>query len=424
MADSAAPVGNGAPAVNIPPTVPPAQVDAGQAIPQHALTVVVPNLRNGVVADITQAAPRASIPSKYKWCHITGMTNAGMISSIDAVIRAQYSQLLSANGANVTDADRTTARTAAIVLGSVRAGAASAFQLVQADFNQEELAASGSSYTEGANGQPGRIVSGGGTAGGKFTIAQGMAPLTNDEVSVINAVVYLGMAVPAMQGISLVLTGHHYLPSTKNHFMGMKRQALQVCGDVARTWIEALGDTFDDLAFHKACHPISPPAKRRWAKDPELAVRMTASGHTAAAIRIPALPSDAQGAKAALAVVVKAAPVIRGMTHTVSWANGEGYIRAVESAPEGREELAAVSNARNWLVTNASPIAFCIGIVQYLSDSSGGTRDTTLQAYSVRKLAGDNSAEVSRGLTYARAYMNRIREQAADGSFPDPNFSL
>jgi hypothetical protein len=428
MADNGAPA-PAAPGVALaPPVVPQAAAgpahDAGQLVNAIPIRIRVPNLRNGNAEDIAQAAPRSSIASQYKWAHIAQMTWEHMVANVDAVIRAQYAQVLTGFAGGPNDAERTSARIAAIILGSIRAGAAAALQIGPADMNAEEIVGAGAVLTPGAAGEVGRITGGNGTAGGRYTVMMGMAALDADEIMVVNALLYLGMAVPVMQGISLVLTGHHYLPTTKNHFAGMKRQALQVSGATVQAWVDVMGDTFDDLAFHKACHPISPPTKRRWAKTPELAVRMTASGHTAAAIRIPALPSDAQGAKAALAVVMKAAPVIRGMGHTVTWEEGSRLLSVVEGAAEGRAELDAVAAARNWMAVHASPISFCIGVVQYLAESGGNAKETTLTAFSVKKLLSDNSAEVARGTTYARAYMSKLREQAMSGEYPDPMLNL
>lgn len=386
-----------------------------------AMRIVVPNLRNGDVAAIGQAAPRSSIPDRFKWAHITNMTPADMVPNVDAVIRATYAQLLAGNPDATQPNVMTASRNAAIVIGSIRAGAASAWTLTPADMNREEVVGSGSEFAAVAGSAVGHVDRGAGTAGGNYALATGMTAITPQEVNVINILAYLGMAVPVMQGISLVLTGHHYLPTTKNHFMGMKRQALQAGGEEVTVWIEALGDSFDDWAFHKACHPISPPVKRSWAKNVDVAARMTASGHTAAAIRIPALPSDAQGAKAVLAVMVKAAPVIQGMNHHISWAQGTAAIRAVELAAEGREELDAVAAAKAWVSAHSSQAGFCAGIVRFLADSEGTGQDSTLRAFSVRKIIGDKAADVSKGTTYARAYTQRMREQALDGTFTDPN---
>lgn len=401
--------------------------------------VTVPDLRNGNPATIVQAAPRASIPAQYKWAHIRDMSPADYVTYVDSVIRAQYAQVLTAAGANATDAQKAEARIAGIVLGSVRAGAAAAFNLRNNDFNAEEAVGTGSEFIAARTAQAATGTQGeadyvaaidareatvgtiAGTAGGNHTVATAMTPLTEEEVTVVNTLIYLGMSVPAMQGASLTLSGHHFLPTTKNCFEGMLKQARQAGGDIVTAWVDARGEAFYDWAFHKACHPILPVLKRSWAKDPTTAERLVASGHGAAAIRIPTLPPDGQAGKAGLAVMRKAAPVIRAMDHTITTADVEGLIRAAERAPEGREEKEAVDAIRAWFVVHTPNVAFCAGIVQYLAESSGNTRESTLRAFSVKKAMADGSADLSRGITYCRAYLAKMRDAAASGVFPDPH---
>jgi hypothetical protein len=405
------------------------------------IRVTVPDLRNGDATQITQAAPRASIPAQYKWVHIRDMTPPDYVTYVDSVIRAQYAQVLTAAGGAATDAQRAEARIAAIVLGSVRAGAASAFSLRTTDFNAEEVTGSGSVFTPGraaaaavgVEGEPGHVAAIGateatvgiaaGTAGGNHTVALSMEALTVDEVEVVNTLIYLGMSVPAMQGASLTLSGHHYLPTTRNCFEGMLKQARTAGGATVTAWIDARGDNFYDWAFHKACHPINPPLKRSWAKSPATAERLKASGHGAAAIRIPTLPPDGQAGKAGHAVLLKAAPVIRAMGHNIATSQIEGLISAAEMAAEGRDEKAAIDAIRAWFTAHSSSVAFCAGIVQYLSESSGETRESTLRAFSVRKAMTDGAAELNRGIAYCRGYLARMRDAAERGEFFDPNIN-
>jgi hypothetical protein len=396
--------------------VAPAQPAAPQARRQITVRVTFPDLRNGRIADIVQAAPRASIPRQYKWPHVEGMPAATYGTHVGEVIRANYAQVLTHAGATPSDADRRRARDEAIILGSIRAGAAASLGLQAPDFNPSEVVGTGSRW-DGA-----QVVAGQGnaTATANYTVAGTMEELTLQEVDVVNTLLYLGMAVPVMQGISLAISGHHFLPTTANTFRGMKRQALQAGGADVGAWIDGHGDSFDDLAFHKACHPILPSLKRGWAKSEEMASRLAASGHGAAAIRLPALPSDAQAGKAAIAVFVKAAPVIRGMGHTISWPQASTHVRAVERAPEGKEEHEAVAALRSWYAANLTSVAFCAGIVQYIRDSTGATQESTLRAFSIRKAVADCASDVNKGVTYARAYFQRVRDQAESGAFPDP----
>lgn len=407
---TAGPANTGAAAQPLPPPVR-ARVE---------VRVTFPNLRNGDVADIVQAAPRASIPRQYKWPHIEGLTAADYGVHVGEVIRANYAQVLVTSGPQATDADRRAAREEAIVLGAIRSGAAASYLLSAQDFNATEVVGTGS-RVEGGN-----VVAGAGnaTATANYTVAGTMDAFTATEVSVINTLLYLGAAVPVMQGVSLALSGHHYLPTTRNVFLGMKRQALQAGGTEVATWIEGKGDIFDDLAFHKACHPILPSLKRGWAKSEVMAARLTASGHGAAAIRLPALPSDAQAGKASVAVLTKAAPVIRGMGHTISWPHALELIRAVERSPEGREEQQAVAGVRAWYGANMHVVAFCAGIVQYVRDSTGSTGETTLRAFSIKKAMADFSSDVNKGTTYARAYFQKVRDSAERGEFPDPKIEV
>lgn len=404
-----------------------------------AITVTVPNLRNGDPAVITHAAPRASIPSSFFWAWIRNMGATDVVRYADAFIRAQYGQIM--NGVT-DDAQNTVSRRAreqAIVIGAIRIGAASAFSITAGDFNRAETVDSGSTLQRAVTAVAAdpdhdppiaavaasaeTVTAGTGTAAPGHQRSTSMTALSGTEIAVVNTLIYLGMAVPAMQGVSLTLTGHHFLPTTKKDFEGMKKQACQAGGPDVSTWVDRLGDDFYDWAFHKACHPILPAIKRSWAKSRDVGTRLIASGHGAAAVRIPALPSEAQGAKAGLAVLRKAHPVITGMGHHISWASVEGLITAAESAAEGAEERTAVLALQNWFTTNTTWIVFCAGIVQHMSEAAGATRESTLRAFSIRRAMGSETAEVTRGVTYCRAFIMRMRDAAASGNFPDPNIT-
>jgi len=378
------------------------------------------NLRNGGVADIVSASPRASIPSTYRWVVIEGMTADDCPRYVNEIVRATYGRIMVAYGQGATDANKRSARMAAIVLAAVRAGAAAALNLQQPDFSASELAASGTRFANGV------VTQGGGNATGnaRAAQAQGMDGLTAAEGDILNTLMYMGMAVPIMQGLSLMQSGHHFLPTTKNLFMGMKKQALQAGTQATREWIESMGDTFDDLAFHKSCHPILMSLKRGWAKQQEMSARLKLSGHGAVAIRLPGIPSEAHAGKAAMAVIIRARPTVIGFGHTCTTTTGEKLIRAVEIAPEGQQEMAAVNELRAWYEANKPSIAFCAGIVSSMRDASGAAGDTTLRAYSIKKAIADHPTENASGVTYARSYLRRQREAAEAGTMHDPKLAL
>lgn len=399
-----------------PPAAPPAPAAPGFRIVPLDFIVTVPDLRNGTLATIQQAAPKASIDAAYKWAAVTGLTPAMAVDAVEYMIRGAYAVMLAAEATTPAAPILAEMRRKAIVLGAIRAGAMAAYNLTVNDMTVTECAASGYAYVNG------RIVdaNGGGTAGGRFALAQGMAQLDRQDAEVISMLVYLGMAVPALQGASLVATGHHYLPTTRNVFAGQKRQAFGLIKEQARSMLDAMGETFDDMAFHKACHPISPAFKRRMAKDSGLAARLQASGHGAAAIRLPALPSDAAIGKTGVALVLAAKPTIESMGHSASADVGASLIKDLEAADEGVPEREAIQAIQEWAASHSATFAFCAGIVQQVHESTGAGRNTLLVAYSVRKLMAENITSVQRGIMYARASAAKLRKAMEDGEFPDP----
>jgi hypothetical protein len=400
------------------PPAPPA-ANNGTLVRALEFVIHVPDLRNGSLDNIQQAAPKASVAREYKWPAIENLPPAEAVTCVEYIIRGSYAALLSGATGTLTDADTMAAKRRAIVLGSIRAGAAASYSLTRQDMTITEVTPTGYRYNSG------RMIAGSGneTATARNAVAQSMAGLEPTEVEVIAALVYLGMAVPALQGVSLVMSGHHYLPTTRNIFSGQKKQALGLLKDTGRAWIEAMGEDFDDMAFHKACHPISPPVKRRLAKQAALAPRLLASGHGAAAIRIPAIPSDAQIGKTGIALLRGATSTIQSMGHSISVVNGLALMARLENASEGTDERNAVTEIQSWAATHYASFAFCAGIVQAVHESSGSGRNTLLAAYSVKKIMSEHASEVNRGVLYARAAAQKTREALADGSFLDPDIA-
>jgi hypothetical protein len=383
-----------------------------------AVTIVVPDLRNGSAETIGQAAPSASIAAKYKWVTIQDLPNTMHVPFADAVIRATFSHLAPLETTEGKSAEMIRKR--AIILGAIRAGAAAALKLEASHMNVHECTSSGSRYVAGAEGAAGTISSTNGTATAKHTMAVNMTALSDLEASAANILMFMGMAIPLLQGASLVSSGHHYLPTTKNMFDGLKKQTLNIAGQAVVEWLNSLGSDLDDLAFHKACHPISPPQKRTWAKTESFSAKLKAAGLGAASIRIPAIPSDAQVGRAFQAILEEASPVIKGMGHTITVNSVISLNRAVELAIEGRPESDAIIAVQNWAKTHGSNVAFCAGIVKNQNDARGGGRSSTLKAKSVEKVMAEFATQVALGEGYARSFREKSRRAMDDGTFADP----
>jgi len=401
-------------------TTAPVTNPTGEVITPLDFVIHVPDLRNGDAKNIVQAAPKASIAPEYRWTLIRGLPADRAIDAVEYLIRATYAQIMSTAGGTATDSEKSEMRKKAIIIGGVRAGAIASYKLQAADMNTKECVNGAYSYDNG------RITSvmAGSTASVLYPIAQSMQSLSKIEEEAVGMMVFVGMAVPVLQGVSLVSTGHHFLPTTKNVFMGMKRQAMGVVRANTRTWLEGLGDVFDDMAFHKACHPISPPAKRIWAKDAKISTRLHLAGHSAAAIRCPAIPSDAAIGKTAIALAVAAKPTILNMGHDITIVHGPVLMDALSNAAEGLDERKAVEDIQAWAAGIAAQLAFCAGVIQAVHESTGTGRNTLLMAYSVKKLMAEHQQQVQIGQLYARASAQKIRDDLASGTFANPAISM
>jgi len=392
------------------------------SLSSFTFSITVPDLRNGSLVNIQQAAPKAAMSALYHWPVISKLPAAMAVDAVEHMIRSAYAQMTKTLGAQATAANMVEWRKKAIVIGSIRAGAASAFSLASVDMLHHETVNSGMAYDATRK----AIVqdAGGSTSNTRWTSAQSMTAITVDEQQVVAICIYMGMAVPALQGVSLVMTGHHYIPTTYNLFKGLKRQALGNVNQAARTWIEAMGENFDDMAFHKACHTISPTLKRTMSKKPELAARFRASGHGSAAIRLPALPSEASGGKAAVALVRSAASTIAMMKVPITADIGEKLLRDLDEAEEGPAEAAACDRVVAWVNLNQQNLAFCAGVVQTVHESTGTGRNTLLAAYSIKRLMSDNPADVNRGIIFARAAAVKQRDAMEKGDFSSLSFAM
>jgi len=382
--------------------------------------LLVPDLRNGALASIQQAAVRAGMQALYYWPAIKGLDPADAVAAAEHSFRAHVVSLQLGRGNDRTAGDEAEIRKWAVVLAGVRSGAQGAWRLRQGDMTMKELVASG---MEVVNGKV-TMAAAGGTATTKWASARSVPEMTQVEMDALAMCAYMGMAVPVLQGASLVATGHHYVPSTYGLFKGLKRQALGASSKDVAGWVDAMGERFDDLAFHKACHPVSPDLKRELAVSTDVANKLTASGHGSASIRLPAIPSEASGGKAAIALIRAAEPTIRSMRGSISAHKGIALMKSLEEATPGAPRSAACDAVVSWVADNSKILALCAGIVQQIHEATATGKNTLLAAYSVKKLMQAEPSEVSKGVNMARSAAVRDRAKMEDGTYEVGNMEL
>jgi len=375
--------------------------------------LVVPDLRNGALASIQQAAVRAGMQALYYWPVINNLDPVEAVNAAEHSFRAHVVSLQMGRGAERSASDESEIRKWAVVLAGVRAGAQAAWRIRVGDVTVKECIPSGMAALDG------KIVMAteGSTASAKWAGARSVPDMTQVEMDALAMCAYMGMAIPVLQGASLIATGHHYVPTTYRIFQGLKKQALGASGKDVGSWVETMGDRFDDLAFHKACHPVSPDLKREWAVNSEVANKLTASGHGSASLRLPAIPSEASGGKAAIALIRNAEPTIKSMGGSITAHRGIQLMRSLEDASPGAPRSAACDAVVAWVADNAKVLAVCAGITQHLHESSASGKSTLLSAFSVKKLMAAEPSEVAKGVNLARSAGLRDREKMEAGTY-------
>jgi hypothetical protein len=392
----------------------------GLTLSTATFELIVPDLRNGAIASIEQAALRAGMSSLYHWASVKDMPAGQAVAGVEHIVRAHYAIMMRKQAPDAGDAERAKVRKFAVVLGGVRAGAMAAWRLTSGDMTISECELSGAVVSKGEVMEDAE----GGTSGAKWSLMRSMDPLTTTEMLVLAMCAYIGMAVPVLQGASLIATGHHYIPPTYRLFGGLKRQALGSASTEVRTWVEGVGEWFDDLVFHKACHPINPLWKREIAKSQVVKQKLSASGHGSASIRLPAIPSEATGGKAMLALVSSAAPILESRGHKIDASEGIGLMMALESASGSAAEALACDAVVGWITLNEPKLAFLAGVVRQLHETTGVGRNTLLEAYSVKKLISSRATDVNQGVMYARAANSVTRAEMEAGTYKLPDMKM
>jgi len=392
----------------VPPIIPPVP-PAGAPMVELANVIAVPDIRNGVLADITSAAPREYIPAAYRWSIITGLAANEAPKFVEYVCRAQFVALCAGAYQTMDDPARVLARKKAIVLGSIRAVVMAAYQLTAADMQATEITGSG----KAVDGEPNHrvIVDAPGTAAAHGAAWTGWVPANDAERIVMNGLMYLGIGVPALQGLSLVKYGHHYLSNAgeapKKPWQAMIKQVRAAVTPDVVTYMDY--EWFGDVAFHKSCHPILPAVKQGLAKSPAVKDRLVAANLGSAAVRLPATPPDFEIVKASVAVLNEAKMSLEAMQFVINTARLDAAVTAVATAAPGDPERVAVQTACQLIEVNSARIAYSAGIVAKIHESSKPS--TLLTAYSMKRIIGENSESYDRGYR-AKAALN-IREAAA-----------
>ncbi|CAM6083435.1 unnamed protein product [Calypogeia fissa] len=238
------------------------------------------SIRSDPVSDARRLFIRPTIPEGYWWVPVENMPARVAAKHPAVYIRSAFAQLKI--GFSGSESER---RLKAIILGIARSVMTSFYELETArDFNPGELAKPIYKFI------PARTVSSAGRAPTaemivvdsgavptKSADAQAMTDLTDAERALVVTLMTLSVAIPAMQGYSLIVTQHHFLSETNNQgkraFEMVEREFFGA--GAMRDWFFSIKDIFRDTAWHKSGHPIREDLKLEMARSQELADNQT-----------------------------------------------------------------------------------------------------------------------------------------------------
>lgn len=385
------------------------------AVPDQVLALRVPDLINGLAEEIVQTVLRGTLDERWRFCFVEGLSPADYTRAIPYMVRSAYAYLCEPGD---TPAVRASKRKQAYLLGTVRSFMVAAWGLTAAMMVPTEVlpplyafqaaaARAGRPTAEG-----GQVAVVRGAAPERVAYANEMADLTDAEWAFVGHLAKYAYGVPVANGISLVLTQHHVLPTTERIFAAMERQMSQEASpDAYRTMVADVAE-WSHILRHHAAHPIAVELKMRWASDPAVKARLISAGATAAVVRAPPRVGAIAAATSLLAFAQQVRPVWTRLGGEIDLAGLAAAISAVESAPDmtTRRTAEATLEAR---VTACSAFgAQFFGMFRAMCERADQTGHTLLRSYAVRRMSANNVAATNVGVDYFKAYAQRAKAAA------------
>jgi hypothetical protein len=415
--------------------------DAG---PVFEVDYTLPDLRNGALTDVVPVVPRAAIPAKYHWVGIAGMPDNRAMAMYPSLARVMFAWMT----VNDPTAPAVEVRAQAIVISAIRLGIRSFWRPTVQDLSAGEVAPGYATYRAPANATPAVAATAttqavpavnavregftvnyqGATATTGNAALNAFTDLTAEEEEVARYAILLGMVVPVTQGWSLVKNGHHFIstgtPSARSAWNAVKRQWTTKCSAAVTTWVTAQNAWFEDIAFHKAGHPLDMGFKIALATSATTGPKLKAADFGSAAVRLPATAPEFEYAKVVKTLLVLVSPTLTGMGATVNTTALDTAIAGVmaETDPAARSNriVAAVLLAHS----QDAMIAFCAGMLETATDNSATGTSTVLRSMGLKRVMTENPTEHASGRTTYRAYAQAQRDAIAAGNMPNINITF
>lgn len=414
---------------------------ANTVIPGFDLIPVF-DIRNGEVADARSVLVRPTIPAGYHWAPLGGVTPANAMRAVEGFIRCALAQ---AEAIPVATMGAEKRRKLAIVIGTARAVITAYYRIGTTNIIGGELGPTLLNVVTDANGDISYVVTVAQNDARRATLTANLE-LTEAERSVIAVLAMSSIGIPALQGWSLVMTGHHYISEAGNQSrrnVAVVEKQFWVSPSI-QAWFQADMQDIQDWIWHKAGHPISMSLKIQLAGDERVARMLREAGAGSAAARLPALESPLRAAGSYSTLMETVGTLLKQVEGEVDMGFLPDIIYHIKRWPRDTPRLEdedfnvvipaactsrdlAVAWLDDVLTRNRGAVAWCYGFYVALGESNAvnsGGRDTLKGSHSLEKLRGASFASYTEGyMAYAdySAMKTRMRTQ---GEFKAPRFSF
>jgi len=379
-----------------------------------AFTVM--DLRNGALEDITAIVPSTAIPTQYHWNVIASVPDNRLLAYTEMNMRLQYAVLTAAEA----DATVDRRRSQAIIMGAMRTGLRAFWKIIVADLSPGETSRAYVTYRAATDGNAEGVTATWGTATATAATAAWAAwtDLTPLEKEVSEAFILLSIAVLPTVGWSLVKTGHHYLsqagPAPRAGYAAIKKQWFTKVSAGVSAWVKSREEYWEDIAFHKVCHPILMSVAISIASSPSTKGKLEQADWGAAAVRLPATTPKLEYAKMVVALLTKVSGVLAVSNSTVDTTRLTAAITLAQTSTDLAARTAAVNTADALAHAKDALIAIAAGILIHITES--GAPSSIASSFGFKRLVGEYPAEVAKGTTLSRALAARERDAIRDGA--------
>jgi len=232
-------------------------------------------------------------------------------------------------------------------------------------------------------------------------------------------VIQMGIDMPACNGVTLVVTGvHHYVDPNKaicdTAYAQHIGEEVHLPGGLSEVEVK-------DLICHKASHVVKSPILTYLGRSQKVKEKLTAIGHGAAAVRIPAEFAPEKAASAMYNLVTKAAQAaVRAnvVIDTSLALNLKTSVSAIVSADPTVTGMAAATKAvDDFKESSGADVAWCGGFMAALFEGTSAPRrsKSVLESYAVKGLLADNYQAYSEGFEHYGLYLKWSRAMVKEG---------